>query len=147
MRKLLLTFFLSMSLFNIAVSPPSNFLLIPIAHPIIHFEGGSYEPLMDAIYHWESHKNTLAHNPIEEAYGGFQIRPNRLKHYNDLNGTNYTLQDCFDLEISRKIFLYFTNHSNSGKLIKPKSWEQAAKNWNGGGPMTIEYWEKVKKLI
>lgn len=129
------------------MAPPSNVLVIPIIHPIIHFDGGSYEPLMDALYHYEAHYDSLAVNIMEEAYGGFQIRPNRLRHYNSLNGTNYTLKDCFNLEVSRKIFLYFTSHNNAGKPIKPKSWEQAAKNWNGSGPKTITYWENVKKLI
>jgi hypothetical protein len=147
MRKLLLTSLLFVSLFGTAMAPPSSTLIIPMAYPIVHFDGGSFEPLMDAIYHFETHSDSLAINLTEKAYGGFQIRPNRLKHYNDLNSTNYTLEDCLNLEVSRKIFLYFTNHNNSGKPIKPKSWEQAAKNWNGGGPKTITYWDAVKKLI
>jgi hypothetical protein len=136
-----------MSLFSTVVAPPSNMMFIPMSNPIVFFDGGMYKPLMDAIYHWEAHFNPLAYNPLEEAYGGFQIRPNRLKHYNDLTGSSYTLEDCFDIEVSKKIFLYFTNHDGSGHSIPNKSWEQAAKNWNGGGPMTITYWENVKKLI
>lgn len=147
MRKLLLTSLLFIFLFGTAMAPPSGVLMIPMAYPIIHFDGGNYEPLMDAIYHYETHYNSLAVNSLEEAYGGFQIRQNRLNHYNKLNSTNYTLKDCFDLEVSRKIFLYFTNHNANGKPIQPKSWEQAAKNWNGGGPKTITYWNEVKKLI
>jgi hypothetical protein len=118
-----------------------------MATPIIYYDAGSYHPLVNAVYIWESRCNPLAFNENEQAYGGFQIRAGKLKDYNDANGTNYTLEDCYNYELSKKIFLYFTNHTLAGKPIPPKSWEQTAKDWNGSGKMTINYWEEVKKRI
>ena len=129
------------------MAPPSNTLFIPMGEVITFYNPEWYGPLIDALYIHEASQNPFAINTKEEAHGGLQIRPNRLKHYNDLNGTNYTLEDCFDFEISKKIFLYFTNHDGSGRRIPEKTWEQAAKDWNGSGPMTVIYWENVKKLI
>ena len=136
-----------MSWFGLAMAPPSDTLFIPETQPIVYYDGGYYQPLIRAIYLYESGCNPYAVNTTENAHGGFQIRQNRLDHYNKLNGTNYVLTDCYDLELSKKIFLYFTTHDSSGREIKPKSWEQAAKNWNGSGPMTETYWENVKNLI
>lgn len=148
MKKLLMTFFLFMALINTAWAPPGTpTAYVEIAKPIIYYSNGMYEPLMEAIYTYESTRNPLAYNKMENACGGFQIRPKRIEHYNNLNGTNYTVEDCYDLQISRKVFLYFTNHNARGQHIPNKSWEQAAKDWNGSGKMTIAYWEEVKKRI
>jgi hypothetical protein len=45
--------------------------------------------------------------------------------------------------------LYFTNHRLSdGKHIPHKSYEQAARDWNGSGVMTTIYWEKgIRPLL
>jgi len=97
-----------------------------------------YEPLIRAIFKVESNYNPLAFNLKEGAYGGLQIRDCRIKHYNRLTNKNYTLEDMYDFEKAKEVFLYFA---------EGKSYEQAAKNWNGSGPMTITYWEKVKKVL
>jgi hypothetical protein len=93
-----------------------------------------YEPLMKAIIHYESRGNIFAFNPKELAAGPMQIRPCRIEHYNRLTGSNYTIQDCFDEELSKKVFLQFA---------KGKTFEQAAKNWNGSGPLTEIYWDSI----
>jgi hypothetical protein len=107
----------------------------------------SYEPLIKAIFRYESHNDTLAYNPHEEAYGGLQIRPCRLKHFNKLTGSNYTLTDMYDFNKAKEVFLYFATHNGNGKLVKGKSYEQVAKNWNGSGPLTIKYWDEIQPLI
>jgi hypothetical protein len=147
MKKLLLTFSLFILTFCTAVAPPSGTIFIPEATPIIYHDAGSYRPLIEALMHWESGHDPFALNRKEDAYGAFQIRAGKLEDYNKANGTNYILTDCYNLELSKKIFLYFTNHTLSGKPIPQKSWEHAAKDWNGSGPMTITYWEEVKKRI
>jgi hypothetical protein len=147
MKKLILAFFLFMSVIGTASAPPSNTMFIPIPTPIIYFDGGSYAPLIDAMFTYEASRDTLAHNDLEDAHGGLQIRQGRLTDYNICNGTNYTLEDCYNYEISKKIFLYFTNHTLSGKHIPYKTWEWAARDWNGSGRATEIYWENVKNLI
>lgn len=136
---------------NVSMAPPSNMLIVPEevfrVPKILYYDAGFYSPLIDAMYMHESKRNTFAFNPKEDAHGGLQIRPCRLEHYNKLTNSTYTLEDCYNFEISKKIFLYFCNHDGSGKLIPWKTWEQAAKDWNGSGAMTLTYWEKVKQLI
>jgi hypothetical protein len=147
MKKLIITFSLFISMISTATAPPSGTIFIPMDTPIIYHDAGSYAPLIDALTTWESSKNALAVNTHEGAYGAFQIRAGKLEDYNKANNTNYTLEDCFDFELSKKIFLYFTSHTLAGKPIPQKSWEQTAKDWNGSGIMTINYWEEVKKRI
>lgn len=147
MKKLTLAFFLFMSITGTALAPPSNTMYIPESKPILYMDAGSYTPLIDAMFTYEASRNPFAHNDLEDAHGGLQIRQGRLDDYNTCNGTNYTLDDCYNFELSKKIFLYFTNHTLSGKLIPYKTWEQAAKDWNGSGKATEIYWENVKNLI
>ena len=151
MKKLILTFLLFLSMISTSTAPPSNMLIVPEitfkVPRIVYYDAGFYEDLINALYKYEAKCNPFAYNPVEEATGGLQIRPIRLAHYNELTNSNYTIEDCYNFEISKKIFLYFCNHDGSGKLIPWKTWEQAAKDWNGSGPMTITYWENVKQLI
>ena len=67
----------------------------------------SYKQLVLAIGMVETKRDTLAYNPVEEAAGYFQIRPIRLLDYNNRTGSNYTMKDLFNYEISEKIFLYY----------------------------------------
>ncbi len=97
-----------------------------------------YDRLIKAIVLVESNGDHNAINHVEMAVGAFQIRQIRIDHFNSLTGKNYTLQDCFDYEVSKEVFMYFT---------KNRSYELVAKSWNGSGPMTIEYWNKVKSKL
>jgi hypothetical protein len=97
-----------------------------------------YEPLMEAIFEVESSKNINAYNPHEQATGGLQIRPIRLRDYNNRTGKHYTMKDMFNFDISKAIFMYYT---------KGRSFEEVAKSWNGSGPKTIIYWNKVKNRL
>ena len=94
-----------------------------------------YDNLIKAVVMVESNNGTYLYNKEEGATGYFQIRQCRVDHYNKLTGSNYSLNDCYDYELSRKIFLYFA---------KGKDFETAARNWNGSGPMTEVYWKRVK---
>lgn len=97
-----------------------------------------YDPLIKAIIQVESGSGKYLYNEKENAVGHFQIRQVRLDHYNRETGLNHALNDCYDYKLSREIFLYFA----SGK-----SYERAAREWNGSGKMTDEYWKKVKKEL
>ena len=106
-----------------------------------------YDSLIKAIFHYESGFNTLAYNPNEDAVGGLQIRQCRVDHFNKLTNKGYTLQDMYDFNKAKEVFLYFATHNYNGLPIKGKTYEQVAKNWNGSGPSTECYWEQVKQLL
>jgi len=97
-----------------------------------------YERLIKAVIFVESRGDTLAYNLIEEAAGAFQIRPIRLRDYNQRTNKNYKLKDRYNFRISKEIFLYYA------KQIGFSDYETIAKNWNGSGKETLKYWERVK---
>ena len=97
-----------------------------------------YTSLIKAITTIESNNGKYVFNKKEGAVGYFQIRQCRVDHYNRLKGTNYKLEDFYDYNLSRDMFLYFA---------KGKSYEKAAKDWNGSGPMVKVYWKKIKLLL
>lgn len=97
-----------------------------------------YDPLVVAIDWVESGGGKCVYNPKENAVGRLQIRQCRVDHYNQLKRTHYKLKDFFNYALSREMFLFFA---------KGKSYEWAARRWNGSGPMTIVYWNKVKAKL
>ena len=134
---------------QLAYCPNANTLPIIVAPTITEMPTleKHYAALIEAIYYHEARRNPNAYNPKEEATGGLQIRPIRLKHYNDLTGKNYTMADMYDFEIAKEIFLYFCRHDNSGRRIPLKSYEQAARNWNGLWSLTEGYWASIQSLL
>jgi hypothetical protein len=66
------------------------------------------------------------------------------KHWNyeDYNVTFKSIADQIialeQLDFSRKIFIYFA---------KDKTYEQTARDWNGSGEMTIDYWNLIKAKL
>jgi hypothetical protein len=124
-------------LFTFRVSAPIRESLIIIdSHPV-----EPYKKLIRAIGIVETRNDTLAYNAIEKAAGYFQIRPIRLEDYNRRTGSNYTMKDLFNYDISEKIFLYFADQ------IGPYDFERIAKKWNGSGHMTVNYWKRVKRYL
>ena len=97
-----------------------------------------YTALIKAITTIESNNGKYVFNKKEQAVGHFQIRQCRVDHYNNLKGTSYNLEDFYDYNLSRDMFLYFA---------KGKSYERAAREWNGSGKATVVYWNKVKKHL
>jgi hypothetical protein len=100
-----------------------------------------FRALIYAIGMVETSLDTLAYNPYEEAVGFFQIRPVRLEDYNKRTGSDYKIEDLYNYSVAGKIFLYYASK------IGPYNFEMIAKNWNGSGPMTITYWNKVRKYL
>jgi len=96
-----------------------------------------YEGLFKAICDLESGGDIFALNLNEQACGIAQIRPIRLFDYNRLSGENLKTWDCFDPEVSRRVFMFFCK----GSL------ERTARAWNGSGEMTDEYWEQIKARL
>lgn len=115
--------------------------LCPVVNSIFIFrvkEINYYDPLINAITFVESLNGKYIYNAKEDAVGWFSIRQCRIDHYNRLMGTNYVLNDFYNYELSREMFLYFAHGKN---------YEDAAKSWNGSGPMTEIYWNKVKNKL
>lgn len=136
MKKLLLV--ISFLLLNVlSYAPTYNSIFIMNPEPInkTSILESKYKDLITALVKVESDGNNLAINKLEGAHGAFQIRQCRIEHYNKLTGNNYTVQDMHDYNKAKEVFLYFA---------EGKSFEKAAKNWNGSGPMTEIYWNKVK---
>ena len=101
----------------------------------------AYERIIHAIVLVESKGDNSARNLIEEATGAFQIRPIRLRDYNQRTGNNYKMEDCYNYQISKKIFLFYANR------IGYPDYESIARKWNGSGKTTLDYWEKVKLFL
>jgi hypothetical protein len=141
---LVMLFFCFMSLVSFA--PDIKVTYISKSEPIVVTELSNYDSLINAISKYESNNNDTIVNrrfipgtsEREMATGRLQIRSCRVEHYNKLTGKNYTLNDMCDFRKAREVFLYFA---------KGKTYEQAAKSWNGSGPLTVIYWEKIKALI
>ncbi len=135
LKKTALIFLLFMSGLRL-FAPTSGSMVIFDVSPIQPFK-----PLINAIGRVETNFDTLAYNPFEKAAGYFQIRPIRIIDYNKRTGSNYTLNDMFDYEISEKIFLYYASE------IGPYNFEKIARKWNGSGRKTILYWRRVQKYL
>jgi hypothetical protein len=98
----------------------------------------AYDRLIKAVVQVESSGDTLAYNLTEEATGAFQIRPIRILDYYQRTGNNFKIGDCYNFEISKEIFLYYARQAGY------PDYETIARNWNGSGETTLDYWEKVK---
>lgn len=134
MKSLLFIFFL---LISIRVTAPDlNLVFIASTGPV-----DAYDRLINAVIQVESAGITMAYNLAEKATGPLQIRPIRLLDYNRRTGNNRTLEECYDLEVSKEIFMYYA------RITGYPHYELIARNWNGSGKMTIEYWKKVKAYL
>jgi hypothetical protein len=118
-----------------AMAPDIRTLTIVVPAPV-----DIYERLLAAVMQVESAGDTLAYNPLEDAYGPLQIRPIRLLDYNRRTGKTYVMRDCYRPVISKEIFLYYA------VLLGP-DFEIIAKRWNGSGVKTIDYWARVKTVL
>ena len=134
LKSLLIVFF---SLLAIRASAPDlKFAFIYVSKPV-----DSSDRLIKAVVQVESAGDTLAFNQSEEAVGAFQIRPIRLLDYYQRTGINYKSEDCYNFEISKEIFLYYARQTGY------PDYETIARNWNGSGNITLDYWEKVKSNL
>jgi hypothetical protein len=124
---------LAFLLFRQLPAPEAKRLFIASASEI-----NTYDPLIKAIICIETDHGRDFYNEKENAVGHFQIRQIRVDDYNQRTKSHYKLSDFYDYKLARKMFLYYA---------KGKSFEKAAKNWNGSGPMTEIYWKKVKYHI
>lgn len=124
----------------VCFAPSFNVINIPVGVQIRPFE-----TLLKAVSTVESNGNSLAVNEKEGAYGNLQLRAIRLRDYEVRTGIKYTLEDCFNPEVSREIFLYYASQIGLDE-------ERICREWNGGPrgmlkESTKEYYLKVKALL
>jgi hypothetical protein len=101
-------------------------------------------PLWYATCIIESENNPAKVNIREGAYGIVQIRQCKLDDYNKDTSNSYTISLVTDVSVSKKIFMH---HCSSCK-----SFEEAARTWNGGPngmdkPQTKFYWDRISKVL
>ncbi len=134
MRSLLFIFFFLIS--AKASAPDIGLVFLPVSSPA---EG--FEKLIRAVLWVECGGNHMAYNSEEVAVGPLQIRPIRLDDYNRRTGSDLRIEQCYDIAVAKKIFLYYAR--NTGY----PNFEKIAKAWNGSGIKTIDYWNRVKKYL
>lgn len=132
MKKLIIILFLPITLSCYAPAILGEIVFVPT--PV-----NPYQELLEAVIQVESNGNPLAYNVREQAVGILQIRQCRVDHFNQLSGKNYSLSDMYDQEKATEVFMLFAQ-----RLEDP---ERIARRWNGSGPMTDRYWEKVQKYL
>jgi len=126
---------------SIAGSPPSNTLTIEFKPPIEPFKALSY-----AVAMVESSGDRMAYNAKEQATGLYQIRPIRLRDFNQRTGKNYKLNEMYDTIKAKEVFLYYASQSH------PSNLEEISRNWNAGPrgmkkQSTVKYYKKVLKYL
>jgi hypothetical protein len=119
-------------------------VVAPEANSFIISESPGIRPFSDLMYATamvETMGNTLAYNEFENAVGIYQIRQVRIDEFNRRTGSNFTLPDMFDPELSAKVYLYFASQTG------PYNFERIARSWNGSGPKTVLYWKRIKEYL
>jgi hypothetical protein len=135
MKMIYLTLILSF-IFRVAICPPHQELPIVRTEPI-----NPFETIWKAVCKVESDNNPFALNYEEGAFGIAQIRQCRLNDFNAIYGTHYKLIDMYSPERSKSVFMHYAKElgiNNRDRIIR---------NWNGSGPLTYIYLEKVKKYL
>lgn len=127
-------------LFSLKVFAPQDKVLYVLESPVIN----PYLDIWEAVISVESGGDPFAigdKHLNEFSYGIAQIRRVRIEDYNRRTGKNYTLIDVFDVEVSREIFMFFADRYG------PYNIDYAVKRWNGSGPKTVEYLNRVKSKL
>ena len=136
MKKPLLIFLMFSFSVLAAYAPVRKVLYIEYSTPV-----QPHEKLWKVVCMAESSNRPDAYNKDENAIGIVQIRPVRLRDFNDRTGKNYTMDDMYDVTKSKEVFMYYATQFSNSDI------EKIAKSWNGSGRKTIAYWKRVKVLL
>ena len=136
MKRIILISIAILSSTLVGLCPPGKILIIGVIAPI-----RPYDALWEAVCTVESNNDVMALNRLELAHGIAQIRPIRLKDYNQRTGKSYKIEEMYDPIKSKEVFLFYCHKFHFTDL------EHMAKRWNGRGKKTIEYWKRVKSVL
>lgn len=113
----------------------------PTSGALVIFRSEGINPFLrvwDAVCMEESRMDSMAYNKKEKAVGIAQIRPVRLEEFNRLSDKTYTLNDLWQVNVSKEIFMFYAMRIGHNDL------DMVIRKWNGSGPMTYEYLKRVK---
>lgn len=99
-----------------------------------------YTRMIKAIVRIESMNGKYLFDPKDGSVGWFHIRQIRLTDYDRRTGNHYTLKDCYDYEIAKKICLYYISKCDYRDI---KSMSIA---WNGKS-LHNKYYHKILEFI
>lgn len=121
--------------FSPALAPAEKCLYLEQGQPI-----NPYLPILRAVTTVESANGRFLFNEKENAVGWFGIRPVRLNDYNQKTGQNITLDQCYDFETGKTIFLWYVSQ------IDYRDIKAICRNWNGASKRNL-YFQKVKAIL
>ena len=129
-------------LFSLSLSAPIDTRAVIIQPEAIQ----PYEALFNITCKVESSHRPNVIGDHGESFGIAQIQQIRLDDYFNLTGISYTTADCFNVDVSREIFLFFADR------IGPYNMEAISRCWNGGPngmnmESTEKYYLKVQKAL
>lgn len=130
------TLILILSLFTALLKAP-EFKTVAILVPEVV---NPYTPIVSAVTFIESSNGNILLNEKEMAVGWFGIRPIRLKDYNDRTGKAITLDQCYDYETGKMIFLYYASQ------IDYRDIKAISICWNGRSKEN-KYYAKLKARL
>lgn len=118
-------------LFSLRLFAPATNTLVIVTGEAIQ----PYEKLWNVTCFIESSYRPNVIGDSGQSYGIVQIQQVRLDDYFKKTGIRYSLTDCFDVEISKKIWLYYASQFDyrDNKAI--------SKDWNKS--KTNRYWNKI----
>lgn len=134
---------ISIMYFQILQAPPNGAGTIFVSEGVNPFEN-----LWNATGTVESGLNPFAYNATDQkggSWGIVQIGESMLNAFNAENRTNYVLSDCFDVSVSRSIFMWHFQKQYPNI-------EAASRSWNGGRDWkrkksTARYFAKVQSYL
>jgi len=139
--KRMITILITTMYFSILTAPPNG------AGVVFESEGvNPYQDLWQATCFVESSGNRFAIGDNGKSYGIAQIQQSRLDDFYNRTGIRYTLQDMFDVDKSREVFMYYAG------LHGPYKSEQICREWNAGPQwrdikQSKDYWWKMQKFL
>ena len=132
--KLLTILILSLLSFEV-FAPGNNFVPVLTPEP-----SNPYLPILNACYAIESSNGVMLLNAKEDAAGPLGIRPIKIADYNRRTGKRITLNDRYNYEISKTIFLYYVSQCDYRDI------KGMAIAWNGKSKEN-KYYSKIMKIL
>ena len=131
----MLTILSILMLFSLSLKAPSDNRAVIIQPEAIQ----PYEALFDITCKVESSHRPNAIGDNGQSFGISQIQQIRLDDYFNLTGIRYTTDDCFNVDVSKEIWIYYACQ------FQPFEYKKICKDWNKS--TTDRYWLKINKHL